>query len=83
MPALSRWRVFGSFLDSFAREDTALRPHCGRNETGDGLILRQRRGIGRFRRLRGQPAFQRLPRPLLEGRVQVPRLGAFGIGDSM
>ena len=54
VPALSRWRVFGAFLDSFAREDTALRPHCGRNETGDGLILRQRRGIGRFRRLRGQ-----------------------------
>ena len=35
VPALSHWCVFGAFLDSFAREDTALGPHCGHNETGD------------------------------------------------
>lgn len=71
------------FSRQLAHEDTALRPCCGRNETGDGLIPRQRRGIGRFRRLPGQSAFQRRLCPLLKGRVQVPRLRAFGIGDEM
>lgn len=42
-----RWRL-RCFSRTACAKNTALRPHCGTNETGDGLILRQRREMDAF-----------------------------------